>query len=104
MVSLIHHSHKEIWSSVDVSNFPSADTVTVCVNLYFRHFHDWLPVFDKGAFQLNDAHPILLMATAAIGAMYSRDGLQKLGLGLNELVRRAVLYLVSSSFPVVLQL
>lgn len=95
MILLIDHSHRGIWPSVDVGNFPSTQTLTITLNLYFRHFNDWLPIFDVNAFSLTRTQPILLMAMVPLGATYSRDGLQSLGNALNELVRRALLFIVS---------
>jgi hypothetical protein len=96
MITLIEHSHRAVWRAVDVGNFPSAQTLTICVNLYHRHFHDWLPILEKATFSISEAPPLLLMSMSAIGAMYSRDGLQRLGVALNELVRRGVLFIVRS--------
>lgn len=96
MITLIEHSHRGIWPPVDIGNFPSIQTLTICVNLYQRHFHDWLPILKKATLKLSETPAMLLMAMSAIGAMYSRDGLQGLGIPLNELVRRGVLFVVSA--------
>jgi hypothetical protein len=95
MLLIMLQSHRAVWPPVDTTNFPPAETLTVCVNLYYKHFHAWLPIIESSAPVTRDANPLLLMAMSAIGAMYSRDGLQRLGIALNELVRRATLYIVS---------
>jgi len=88
---LIERSHGGVWPSVDIGNFPSSETLTSCVNLYFRHFHDWLPVLDK---RETDRPTHLLLAMCAIGAMYSQEGLSRVGIALAELVRRSVFFIV----------
>lgn len=95
MITLVEHSHHGIWPSVEIGNFPSVQILTTCANLYHRHFHDWMPILNKEVFRMDQAPPMLLMGMAAIGSMYSRDGTQKLGSPLNELVRRGVLFIVS---------
>ncbi|RSH90377.1 hypothetical protein EHS25_000982 [Saitozyma podzolica] len=93
MITLVEHSHHGIWPSVEIGNFPSVQILTTCANLYHRHFHDWMPILNKEVFRMDQAPPMLLMGMAAIGSMYSRDGTQKLGSPLNELVRRGVLFI-----------
>lgn len=62
----------------------------MCINLYFRHFHETLPILRRQDFQQSEASPILLLSMAAIGATYSRDGPRNLAVALNELARRAI--------------
>ncbi|KIM99147.1 hypothetical protein OIDMADRAFT_56312 [Oidiodendron maius Zn] len=93
MLSLVGISHKPHWPDIDVTAFPSTQTLTVCINLYFRHFHDTLPILRRPTFRVADAAPVLLLAMAAIGAMYSRDGLSGLAIAMNELARRAIAYM-----------
>lgn len=95
MLTIILRSHSTLWPIVDTVNYPSSQTLTVCINLYHRHFHNWLPLIEKESYSLEDTVPLVSMAMAAVGAMYSRDDLQGLGLALSELVRRAVVYIVS---------
>lgn len=95
MLKLVEHSHRGVWPSVDVTNFPSSQSLTLCVNLYQRHFHDWLPLLDKASFRFSEASPSLLLAMAAIGSEYSRGDVKHLGVALNELVRRGILFIVS---------
>jgi len=95
MLNMISQSHQAVWPSIDTVNFPSTHTLTVCVNLYHRHFHDSVMLLERDSFRLETSPPLVIAAMAAIGAMYSRDGLQRLGIALNELVRRAVFYVVS---------
>jgi len=94
MLSIISQSHRAVWPDIDTINFPSTHTLTVCVNLYHRHFHDSFTLQERESFRLATSPPLVVMAMAAIGAMYSSDGLQRLGLALNELVRRAIFYVV----------
>ena len=96
MVSIISRSHTAIWPVVDTGNFPSSHTLTTCINLYYRHFHTWLPIMDKPAGAMDESAPLLLAAMAAVGATYSRYDWHGLGIALGELVRRAVVYIVSA--------
>jgi hypothetical protein len=95
MLSLVSVSHQSHWPIVDVVAFPSTQTLSVCVNLYFRYFHETLPILRRSTFRVSEAPPVLLLAMAAIGTMYSRDGLNGLAVAMNELARRAIAYLVS---------
>ncbi|KAH8698650.1 fungal-specific transcription factor domain-containing protein [Talaromyces proteolyticus] len=90
IISLIHTAHRPQWPLVDLSFFPSNETLTSCVNLYFRHFHETLPIIRRSTFRKTDAPPILLLTMAAIGAVYSHDGLSGLAIALNELARRVI--------------
>lgn len=96
MLSLVGMSHQSHWPTVDVTSFPSTQTLTVCVNLYFRHFHETLPILRRSTFRMSEANPVLLLAMAAIGAMYSRNELDGLAVALNELARRAISYMRES--------
>ncbi|ORY26042.1 hypothetical protein BCR39DRAFT_542336 [Naematelia encephala] len=96
MITTVSRSHQPIWPTIDTTNFPSTQTLTVCINLYQRHFHDWLPIIERASFKMGEAAPLILMSMSAIGAMYSQDGLQRLGVALSELVRRAVLFIRES--------
>ena len=93
ILSLVSISHQPHWPIVDVAAFPSTQTLSVCINLYFRHFHDTLPILRRSTFRITEATPVLLLAMAAIGAMYSKDGLSGLAVALNELARRAITYM-----------
>lgn len=93
MLSLVSVSHQPHWPPIDVAAFPSTQTLTVCIKLYFRHFHDSLPILRRSTFRVAEAAPVLLLAMAAIGAMYSRDGLSGLAIAMNELARRAIAHM-----------
>lgn len=97
MSTLIQHAHRAVWPLPDLGDFPSNHSLTQCVNLYLGHFAAWLPVVDcpRGSFRIDKAAPLLLMSMAAIGAVYERGELAKLGLPLNELVRRVIVFIVS---------
>ncbi len=99
MLSLIHLSHQAHWSFANIDDFPSAETLNSCVNLYFLYFHPTFPVIRPTALKDASAPAVLLLAAAAIGATYAKDDLKSLAVGLNELVRRMLTYLVSRSFP-----
>jgi hypothetical protein len=92
MLSLVTTTHQSQWLIPDVASFPSTQTLTVCINLYFRHFHETLPILRRSTFRMAEARPELLLAMAAIGATYSRNGLDGLAVALNELARRAISY------------
>ncbi|KAJ6443388.1 Heat Labile Enterotoxin Type Iib [Purpureocillium lavendulum] len=93
MMSLVSSTNQPNWPVVDVTLFPSTQTLSVCINLYFRHFHDTLPIIRRSKMRTDEAPPILLLAMASIGAMYSRDKMSGLAIALNELARRAISYM-----------
>ena len=99
MTSLIQHAHRQVWPLPDLGEFPSSEALTQCLNLYLSHFAGWLPVVDcpRGSFKIDKAAPLLLMSMAAIGSVYERGDLARLGLPLNELVRRVVMFIVCST-------
>lgn len=101
MLSLISISHQPHWPAVDVAAFPSVQTLSVCINLYFQHFHETLPILRRSTFRIAETAPVLLLAMAAIGAMYSRDGLTGLAVAMNELTRRSISFLRESDRRVV---
>ncbi|OAA69693.1 Fungal transcriptional regulatory protein [Cordyceps fumosorosea ARSEF 2679] len=88
IIALVNATHRPIWPAVDATCLPSSSTLSLCVNLYFRHFHETLPILRR----LDPiTSPVLLLAVAAVGAAYSRDAaLRSLAPALNELARRAV--------------
>ncbi|OAQ61102.1 fungal transcriptional regulatory protein [Pochonia chlamydosporia 170] len=92
MITLVNTTNNHNWPVVDVSLLPSTRTLSLCINLYFRHFHDTLPILRRSNMQIADTPPILLLAMAAIGAMYSRDKYGGLAIALNELARRVIVY------------
>lgn len=96
LLDTVTRSHQALWPVVDTTNFPSVQTLSACVNFYHRHFQDWLPVINRTAFDIKVMPPLVVLAMAAIGAMYSREGLRGLGEALSELVRRAVVCILES--------
>lgn len=96
ILSLINTTHQPHWSPVDVAVFPSTRNLSVCINLYFRHFHESLPILRRSTFRTAEASPVLLLSMAAIGATYSRNGLSGVAMALNEVARRAIAYLRES--------
>ncbi|KFY16961.1 hypothetical protein V492_00970 [Pseudogymnoascus sp. VKM F-4246] len=96
MLSLISISHQPHWLVVDVAAFPSTQTLSVCINLYFQHFHETLPILRRSTFRIAETAPVLLLAMAAIGAMYSRDGLSGFAVAMNELTRRSISFMRES--------
>lgn len=99
MLTLSMHAHSAMWARPDLGNFPSEAAISHGVNLYLSRFATWLPVIDspRGSFLVEKAPPLLLKAMAAVGSVYARDGLERLGLPLAELVRRDVAFIVSPS-------
>lgn len=96
MQTLTRFAHRNIWPLPDLDGFPSTETLTACINLYLANFSPWLPIVDspRGSFRVDKAAPILLMAMAAVGAVYGDNNLTMLASPLGELVRRQVLYTV----------
>lgn len=96
MQILTLRAHQTIWPTPDLGNFPSEQDLTICVDLYLAHFAAWLPIIDspRGTFRIDKAAPIVLKAVAAIGSVYAKNGLEKLGMPLAELVRRDILFIV----------
>ncbi|KAL2835334.1 fungal-specific transcription factor domain-containing protein [Aspergillus pseudoustus] len=93
---VINNAHQSHWPTLDVSAFPSTRTLSICINFYFRHFHDTLPILCRSSFRSGEHSPVLLLAMAAIGAMYSPKRMAALAVALNELSRRAIVYLRES--------
>ncbi|KAL1406153.1 hypothetical protein Q8F55_007837 [Vanrija albida] len=95
MLTLSMHAHSAMWARPDLGNFPSEAAISRAVNLYLSRFAAWLPVIDspRGSFLVEKAPPLLLKAMAAVGSVYARDGLERLGLPLTELVRRDVAFI-----------
>lgn len=91
-MSLVNTTNNHNWPVVDVALLPSTRTLSLCINLYFRHFHDTLPILRRIDLRTDETPPILLLAMAAIGAMYSRDKYGGLAIALNELARRVIIY------------
>lgn len=104
MQILATYAHRPVWPLPDLANFPSIPSLTACVNCYLAHFAVWLPIVDspRGSFRVDKAAPILLMAMAAVGAVYASGGLEKLAFPLDELVRRQIVYIVSHLHPLLL--
>jgi len=98
MESLAKQAHSACWPMPNLGNFPSESALTACVNLYLNRFAEWLPIIDspRGTFDVTKAAPLLLTAMAAVGSVYARDGLERLGTPLAELVRREITYIVST--------
>lgn len=95
-MALVNTTNQPNWPVVDLTLFPSSQTLSVCIDLYFRNFHDTLPILRCSDFRIADAPPVLLLAMAPIGAMYSRDRLSGLAIALNKLARRAIYYVRES--------
>jgi hypothetical protein len=98
MESLAKQAHSACWPMPNLGNFPSESGLTACVNLYLNRFAEWLPIIDspRGTFDVSKGAPLLLKAMAAVGSVYARDGLERLGTPLAELVRREITYIVST--------
>lgn len=104
MQTLTQHAHRAFWPAPDLTNFPSEATLTACVSLYLHHFAVWMPIIDspRGNFLIDKSAPLLLKALAAVGSVFARDGSERLGTPLMELVRRDLLFIVSLRLDLVM--
>ncbi|CAK7236008.1 hypothetical protein SCUCBS95973_009460 [Sporothrix curviconia] len=95
MQILAAYAHRPVWPLPDLANLPSIPSLTACVNCYLTHFAAWLPIVDSPhrSFRVVKAAPVLLMAMAAIGAVYASGGLEKPAFPIDELVRRQIVYI-----------
>lgn len=99
MTTLISHAHRQVWPLPDLAEFPSVEALTRCIHLYLGQFAGWLPVVDcpRGSFKIDKAAPLMLLSMAAVGSVYERGELAKLGLPLSELVRRVIIFIVCAT-------
>lgn len=51
---------------------PTLDTLHVCVQLYFEHFHRIFPILHQATFEARSDSWLLYFAVAAVGGQYSR--------------------------------
>ncbi|GAA5892660.1 hypothetical protein JCM6882_000550 [Rhodosporidiobolus microsporus] len=83
MMQFVSDSHRSPWWAVSLASFPSAAILSSCVELYITRFHDTFPILDPVALGSGHSSPILLLACAAVGAMY-RPEFEGLGVALTE--------------------
>jgi hypothetical protein len=97
MITLGEYTHRHVWPEPNLSNFPSATTLTTLIDLYLVNFAPWLPILSgpTASADVGRMAPILLQAMAAVGAVYGDENIQRLGLSMNEIVRREILWTVS---------
>ncbi|GAA6034269.1 hypothetical protein JCM8097_003816 [Rhodosporidiobolus ruineniae] len=91
MMDFVSDSHRSPWWAVSLASFPSASILSSCIGLYISRFHDSFPILDPVTLGEGKSSPILLLACAAVGAMY-RPEFEGLGVALTEVVRRTVLW------------
>ncbi|KAI5479224.1 Fungal transcriptional regulatory protein [Pseudohyphozyma bogoriensis] len=93
LIELVHTSHQSAWT-MDINTFPSATTLALCIDLYFKRFHDTFPILRKDMIKAgHETAPILLLAMAGIGATYLKEGFDGLAVTLSEVVRRALTHM-----------
>lgn len=97
MLALIRKAHQPLWSKPIIKAFPSAETLDTCIDLYLRHFHPTFPIIQPTVLRDPTTAPVLLLAVATIGATYAKDDMRALAVGLNELVRRMITYIVRTT-------
>lgn len=112
IMQFVSDSHSSPWWAVSLASFPSAAVLSICIKLYISRFHDTVrpssfllpfpsdfpppsqfPILDSEAVAAGTVPPILLLACAAVGAMY-RPEFEGLGVALTEVVRRTALWKV----------
>jgi hypothetical protein len=122
MMQFVSDSHSSPSFQISLASFPSAAVLSACIKLYVSRFHDTVrcipatrvclrfrrtdlpivdvvvvvsqfPILDADAVAAGTVAPHLLLACAAVGAMY-RPEFEGLGVALTELVRRISLYKV----------
>ncbi|WVQ80691.1 hypothetical protein IAT38_002796 [Cryptococcus sp. DSM 104549] len=96
MLSLIYLSHQPHWLMPDVDDFPSHETLSDFVDLYFERFHPLFPIIHKPSFWGNETPAVLLLAVSAIGATFADHRFGPLAVALCELVRRMVSWMRGS--------
>ncbi|PNS15931.1 hypothetical protein CAC42_4332 [Sphaceloma murrayae] len=52
---------------------PSKARLSRCLSAYFDYFDPHAPIIHRPTFNLRNSHPFLVLAVAAIGAMYTRE-------------------------------
>ena len=79
------------WEPFEATSFPSKEIFEHLVGLYFAQFHQTLPFLHPPTFDGAEAHPLLLLAMASIGAHFFEDGASTFASSLSELLRRNLL-------------
>ncbi|ORY25649.1 fungal-specific transcription factor domain-domain-containing protein [Naematelia encephala] len=96
MLSLIYLSHQTLWLMPDIDDFPDHETLSDFVDLYFEKFHPTFPILHRATFVRAETPPMLLLATAAIGATFADKEFKPISAALCELVRRMVQWMRAS--------
>ena len=76
------------WPPFDTTTFPSKDIFEHLLGLYFAYFHQTLPFMHAPSFNVDDVHPLLLLAIAGIGAHFFDECHSAFAISLSEIVRR----------------
>ncbi|TNY17770.1 hypothetical protein DMC30DRAFT_91059 [Rhodotorula diobovata] len=92
MIQLVSESHQSPWAGIALDSFPSASVLSICLKLYLSRFHATFPILDPASLETASSSPLLLLACAAVGAMYRAD-FEGLGVALTEIVRRTTLWM-----------
>ena len=79
--------------SLSVDEFPTMDQLDHCIDLYFAHFHDMLPVIHLPTFDPGK-DLVVTLAMICIGSCYSEfSGAKAFSITLSELIRRLLLFM-----------
>ncbi|KAL1956773.1 hypothetical protein VTO42DRAFT_6827 [Malbranchea cinnamomea] len=80
-----------VFGSFKSAVFPSLLTLSMFVQLYFKHFHPVYPLIHVQTQGLHSTHWLLILAMAAIGSHYSEScAAEAYTLALHEFLRRAI--------------
>ena len=72
------------------AKFPDVDSLNLCIDLYFKNFHETFPLIHRPTFG-SDAEWIVLLAVAAIGSSFYKGSCTvQLRDAFQELLRRAI--------------
>ncbi|RFU25958.1 hypothetical protein B7463_g10388, partial [Scytalidium lignicola] len=86
-------SERSPWRSVAVESFPNQQTLDHCIDMYFVHFHQTLPIIHRPTFDPGESL-IVTLAIISIGACHSDlEGCDVFASAVSELTRRLLVFM-----------